>query len=60
VGGNLLRQPYLKDYSISGKSKNLNADIIHENGIYIGNSQFVNFKNISFLEQIMGEINETI
>ena len=56
VGGNLLRQPYLKNYSISGKKENLNVDIIHENGIYIGNNQFVTDEDMDLLETILGEI----
>jgi CDP-6-deoxy-D-xylo-4-hexulose-3-dehydrase len=56
VGGNLLRQPYLKKYSISGKTENLNVDIIHENGIYIGNNQFVSNKDMDLLETILGEL----
>ena len=56
VGGNLLRQPYLKNYSITGKTENLNVDIIHENGIYIGNNQFVSNKDMDLLETILGEL----
>ena len=56
VGGNLLRQPYLNNYTISGKRKNLNVDIIHENGIYIGNNQFVSKKDMNLLEKILGEL----
>lgn len=56
VGGNLLRQPYLKDHLISGKAENLNVDIVHENGIYIGNNQFVSDKDMDLLEKILGEL----
>lgn len=56
VGGNLLRQPYLKKYSISGKTKRSNADIIHENGVYIGNNQFVTEGDMTKLEKILGEL----
>jgi CDP-6-deoxy-D-xylo-4-hexulose-3-dehydrase len=56
VGGNLLRQPYLKNYSVSGKKKDLNVDIIHENGIYIGNNQFVTDKDMNLLDKILGEL----
>lgn len=55
VGGNLLRQPYL-NYEVDAIEGTLNADIIHENGIYIGNSQFVNEKNIKLLKNILGEL----
>lgn len=56
VGGNLLRQPYLKNYSISGKKENLNVNIIHENGIYIGNNQFITDEDMNLLEKILGEL----
>jgi CDP-6-deoxy-D-xylo-4-hexulose-3-dehydrase len=56
VGGNLLRQPYLKDYFIIGKTENLNVDIIHENGVYIGNNQFVSDRDMNLLETILGEL----
>ncbi len=56
VGGNLLRQPYLKDYMIMGKTGNLTVDLIHENGVYIGNNQFVSDKDMELLAKIIGEI----
>jgi len=57
VGGNLLKQPYL-DYKIcSEKSEEeLNANIIHENGIYVGNSQFVGNKEIKILKNIIEKL----
>jgi CDP-6-deoxy-D-xylo-4-hexulose-3-dehydrase len=56
VGGNLLRQPYLKDYFITEGNENLNVDVIHENGVYIGNSQFVSNNDMKLLEKIVGEL----
>ena len=56
VGGNLLRQPYLKGYRIERTESLLNADILHENGIYIGNNQFVNKKDIDKLGKILSMI----
>lgn len=56
VGGNLLKQPYMMDYSIECPSDNLNVDILHENGIYIGNNQFISEKNINLIEKIIGEL----
>jgi len=49
VGGNLLKQPFLKDYDTPCP----NADILHERGLYIGNSQFVNTGMIRRLESIL-------
>lgn len=60
VGGNLLKQPYMVNYSVECPSENLNVDIIHENGIYIGNSQFVGEQNIILLKNILEEVNEQV
>lgn len=53
VGGNLLRQPYMAGQGISGKEPKYNVDIVHENGIYIGNNQFVGDKELKSLEDII-------
>lgn len=55
VGGNLLKQPYL-NYEVECSSEFLNSDIIHENGIYIGNNQFVSKKEFKILENIIKEL----
>lgn len=56
ISGNLLRQPFLKDYKITTKKKATNADIIHDLGLYIGNSQFVGKKHLNKLEEILESI----
>lgn len=56
VAGNLLRQPFLKDYKFGYTKEFYNADLIHELGLYIGNSQFVNEKHLSILRSIMEEL----
>jgi CDP-6-deoxy-D-xylo-4-hexulose-3-dehydrase len=56
VGGNLLKQPYLNMYSIEGNLKTYNVDIIHENGVYIGNNQFISDANMEFLSKILKEL----
>lgn len=53
VSGNLLKHPFLKGYSICTDKKTTNADLIHNNGIYIGNSQFISNKHLDKLENIM-------
>lgn len=53
VGGNLLRQPYMKGHKIACKDKPYNVDILHENGIYIGNNQFVGDRELNILEDII-------
>jgi len=55
VGGNLLRQPYL-NYKIETDKDVLNVDMLHDNGIYIGNSQFVGTKEINLLDKIIKEL----
>jgi CDP-6-deoxy-D-xylo-4-hexulose-3-dehydrase len=55
VGGNLLKQPYL-NYKIEAKDENLNVDIIHENGVYIGNNQFVTDRDMKKLEKLLSEV----
>lgn len=49
VGGNLLKQPFLKDYEAHCP----NADILHDRGLYLGNSQFVDFQMINKLSKIL-------
>ena len=58
VAGNLLRQPFLKNYKFEYEKDVFNADIIHEFGMYIGNSQFVGKRHIKVLEKILLEVNE--
>jgi CDP-6-deoxy-D-xylo-4-hexulose-3-dehydrase len=53
VGGNLLRQPYMAGRGISGKEPEYNVNILHENGIYIGNNQFVGDRELKILEDII-------
>lgn len=55
VGGNLLKQPYL-NYEIECPSETLNVDILHENGIYIGNSQFVSKKDMNYLKRVLEQL----
>ena len=55
VSGNLLRQPYL-NYEIECGSDCLNVDIVHENGVYIGNNQFINHHDMKLLEKILLEL----
>lgn len=52
VGGNLLKQPFLKGY----KAYCPNADILHERGLYIGNSHFVGDYHIDMLAEILKQL----
>ena len=58
VAGNLLRQPFLKDYTFGYEKDVYNADIIHEYGMYVGNSQFIGPKHIKLLSKILLEVND--
>jgi CDP-4-dehydro-6-deoxyglucose reductase, E1 len=54
VSGNLLRHPCFTQY---GNFKNfVNADILHLNGFYIGNNQFVGNERLTLLKNIIKEI----
>jgi len=56
VAGNLLAQPFLKNYKMETSKEITNAQIIHSNGVYIGNNHFVNDSDMIFLEKIIKEI----
>jgi CDP-6-deoxy-D-xylo-4-hexulose-3-dehydrase len=53
ISGNLLKQPFLKEYSQSDNFPN--ADHLHSCGFYIGNNQFVNDDKLNYLNQLMDE-----
>lgn len=53
VTGNLLKQPFLKSFSVPGKFPN--ANFIHTNGFYIGNNQFVDEKRLYYLKNALDE-----
>ena len=56
VAGNLLSQPFLKDYKIDTDKKMTNAELIHTQGVYIGNSHFVTSQDMDWLARTLGEI----
>ncbi len=54
IGGNLLRQPCFKAF---GNYLDFpNADLLHRNGFYIGNNQFVDNKRLDLLNDILKEV----
>ena len=56
VSGNLLRQPFLAKYK---HIKAPNADILNDQGVYVGNSQFVTLEMVAKLIEIVRQkINE--
>ena len=53
VSGNLLRQPFLKDYKLD---KNTNVELIHTQGVYIGNNHFVEENDLVDLYNLLEEV----
>ena len=58
VSGNLLRQPFLKKrgYKLESGSKN-NIELLHAQGVYIGNNHFIDDDDMYFLNTILRKIN---
>ena len=54
ISGNILMHPAFKKYQLCTAKEHSNASILHKNGMYVGNSQFVNNKKIDRLLSIMG------
>lgn len=54
ISGNILMHPAFKKYSLCTQKENPNVDILHKNGLYVGNSQFVNKEKIDRLLTLMG------
>ena len=51
VSGNLLKHPFLKNYVNNMNMKN--ANILHENGLYISNNHFVGSKELTILSETL-------
>lgn len=58
VAGNLLAQPFLNGYEIETSKDRTNADLVHTQGVYIGNNHFVTEKDMVFLKQVVEKIND--
>lgn len=58
VGGNLLRQPFLKDHTWGAPlpQAQSNADLLNDCGCYIGNSHFVKPTHLAKLKLILDEL----
>jgi len=56
VSGNLLAQPFLKDYKIETEKERTNAELVHSQGVYIGNNHFVTVEDMQFLKQVVEKI----
>ena len=53
ISGNLLRHPAFKRYKLCTQKENPNVEILHKNGLYVGNSQYVTKKKIDRLFNIL-------
>lgn len=62
VSGNLLTQPFLKSrgYKIETLNKLPNAEILHRQGVYIGNNHFVGNGHMYLLKKVLEDINDNI
>lgn len=57
VGGNLLRQPFLRNYIMDGGAVgNFKVDILNDNGVYVGNNHLIGAKEINSLKPILKEV----
>ena len=56
IGGNLLKQPFLSNYSIVTNKSNLTVDFVHYNGLYLGNNQFIGKKEIDLLDNVLEQL----
>ena len=56
IGGNLLKQPFLSNYSIVTNKSNLTVDFVHYNGVYLGNNQFIGKKEIDLLDNVLSQL----
>lgn len=54
IAGNLSKQPYLKSVNMYQNFKN--ADIIHSNGMYLGNNQFITTEMIQKALEVLNNI----
>ena len=57
ISGNLLRHPAFKSYKLCTEREESNVEYLHKNGLYVGNSQFVDRKKVNHLLEIMEEVN---
>lgn len=56
ISGNLLKQPFLSGHKITTQKDNLNVDYIHNNGIYLGNNQFIGDEELNLLKSILEKL----
>jgi len=60
ISGNLLRHPAFRKYKLCTEKETPNVETLHKNGVYVGNSQFVNSKKVDTLIKILEEVNSNV
>ena len=56
ISGNLLRHPAFRKYELCTQKEEPNVEILHKNGLYVGNSQFVDDRKVDRLLQILSGV----
>lgn len=56
ISGNLLRHPAFRKYELCTQREEPNVEILHKNGLYVGNSQFVDDRKVDKLLEILNEV----
>jgi len=56
IGGNLLKHPFLEKYAANNNTNFPNADFVHNNGLYIGNNQFVTLENVRSIDALLKKV----
>ena len=54
VSGNLLNQPFLKEFRMD--REDANVEILNQRGCYIGNSHFIGYSEMAILHQILQDL----
>lgn len=54
ISGNILLHPAFRKYKLCTQRENPNVFTLHQNGVYVGNSQFVNKDRIDRLISVVG------
>ena len=53
ISGNLLYHPAFRQYKLCTERENPNVNTLHNHGLYVGNSQFVDLDKLNLLVQLM-------
>ncbi len=56
VSGNLLRHPAFRKYEVCTQKDELNVEVLHTSGVYVGNNHFVTSQQMKVLSKILDNI----